>query len=71
MARRDDMSEETAAWVKAENAVTFDYLDRIPFRDALKKRLETLLDYERVSAPYKEGDYEYVKFMTHQGNANL
>jgi prolyl oligopeptidase len=55
----DDMSAETAQWVAAENEVTNSYLEGIPFRDALKNRLEELMDYERVSAPFKEGEYEY------------
>ena len=55
----DDMSDETADWVTAQNEVTFGFLDQIPFRPQLKDRLETLLDYERISAPFKEGDYEY------------
>lgn len=55
----DDRSKETEAWVKEENAVTFAYLDQIPFRDAIKKRMEVLWNYERVSAPFKEGDYTY------------
>ena len=36
----DDTSPETAAWVAAQNAVTFPYLDRIPFRAALRKRVD-------------------------------
>ena len=28
----DDMSDETAQWVKAENDVTFSYLKNIPYR---------------------------------------
>ncbi|MCF2946631.1 prolyl oligopeptidase family serine peptidase [Paraglaciecola aquimarina] len=55
----DDMSDETAQWVKEQNKVTFDYLENIPFRDKLKNRLAELLNYERVSAPFKEGAYEY------------
>ncbi len=55
----DDMSEETAAWVQAQNKVTFDYLDKIPYRSALKNRLEKLWNYEKFSAPFKEGDYTY------------
>ncbi len=55
----DDRSEETAAWVKAQNKVTFDYLKQIPFRDELKKRLEKLWNYEKFSAPFKEGKYTY------------
>lgn len=55
----DDESTETEAWVKAENKVTFDYLNQIPYRDSLKERLSKLWNYEKVSAPYKEGDYTY------------
>lgn len=55
----DDMSDETAAWVEAQNKVTFGYLDQISWRADLRKRLESLINYERVSAPFKEGPYEY------------
>lgn len=55
----DDRSEETEAWVKAENEVTFDYLSKIPYRDTLKNRLSALWNYEKVGAPYKEGNYTY------------
>ncbi|WP_019029619.1 prolyl oligopeptidase family serine peptidase [Colwellia piezophila] len=55
----DDRSEETAAWVKAENKVTFDYLAQIPYRDQLKSRLAELWNYEKVGAPFKEGNYTY------------
>ncbi len=55
----DDMSEETENWVKAQNEVTFGYLDRIPFRKELKDRLTSLWNYEKVGAPFKEGDYTY------------
>jgi len=55
----DDKSEETAAWVKEENKVTFDYLSKIPFRNKIKERMEKLWNYEKISAPFKEGDYTY------------
>jgi len=55
----DDMSDETAAWVTSQNEVTFDYLDKIPYRELLKKRLEKQWNYEKVSRPFKEGDYTY------------
>lgn len=55
----DDRSEETEAWVKAENEVTFGYLKNIPYRDELKNRLEKLWNYEKVGSPFKEGDYTY------------
>ena len=55
----DDLSEETGQWVEAQNEVTFGFLEKIPFRIALQDRIEQLMDYERVSAPFKEGNYEY------------
>lgn len=55
----DDKSAETGAWVKAENEVTYGYLDKIPFRDELKKRMETLWNYEKIGAPSKEGKFTY------------
>ncbi|SFU27603.1 prolyl oligopeptidase [Pustulibacterium marinum] len=55
----DDRSDETAAWVKEENNVTFDYLNKIPFRKDLKERLEKLWNYEKISAPFERGDYTY------------
>lgn len=55
----DDRSEETAAWVKAQNEVTFGYLEKIPFRGDIKKRLEDLWNYEKIGAPFVEGDYTF------------
>ena len=55
----DDRSEETEAWVKAQNEVTFGYLDNIPYREELKERLSKLWNYEKIGAPFKEGDYTY------------
>lgn len=55
----DDRSEETGSWVKEQNRLTYDYLSRIPYRDALKSRLEKLWNYEKISAPFKEGNFTY------------
>ena len=55
----DDLSEETAEWVKKQNELTFSYLKKIPFRDKIKSRLEKLWNYEKVTAPVKHGDYYY------------
>lgn len=55
----DDRSAETGAWVKAQNQVTYNYLKQIPFRDAIKARMEKLWNYEKISAPFKEGNYTY------------
>ena len=55
----DDLSAETAAWVKAENEVTFGYLEQIPFRKQITDRMTELWNYEKYSAPTKEGKYTY------------
>ncbi|SDJ87736.1 prolyl oligopeptidase family serine peptidase [Microbulbifer yueqingensis] len=55
----DDRSEETGAWVEAQNAVTFNYLESIPYREKVKTRLESLWNYEKVGRPFTEGEYTY------------
>jgi len=52
----DADSAETTAWVRAENEVTFAYLDQIPFRTKLRERLTQLWNYERYGVPSQEGD---------------
>jgi len=52
----DDNSDETKAWVEAQNKVTFDYLSQIPFRDKIKNRYEKLYNYPKYSAPFKAGN---------------
>jgi prolyl oligopeptidase len=55
----DDKSAETAEWVQAENEVTFEYLASIPYRDAIKERMQKLWNYEKISTPSIEGNYTY------------
>jgi prolyl oligopeptidase len=55
----NDTSKETAAWVKAENIVTFEYLGTIPYREEIKERLQKMWNYEKYTAPVREGDYTY------------
>jgi len=55
----DDNSDETKAWVTAQNTVTNNYLSKIPFRAAVKKRLEEMWNYTKYSSPFKEGAYYY------------
>ncbi len=55
----DDRSIETKEWIEKQNKTTFGYLDRIPFRKDLKDRLSNLWNYEKETAPFKEGDYTY------------
>ena len=55
----DDLSEETESWVIEQNKTTNDFLNNIPFRESLKSRLTNLWNYEKISAPFEEGDYTY------------
>ena len=64
----DDRSPETEAWVKEQNKTTFGYLEKIPFRNDLKNRLEKLWNYEKLGSPFKKGDYTY--FMKNDGLQN-
>jgi prolyl oligopeptidase len=58
----DDNSADTAAWVAAENKVTFAYLEKIAARESLKQRVTELWNYERYGLPSKEGPrYIYTK----------
>ena len=51
----DDNSAQTKQWVEAQNAVTFGYLGTIPFRAALRARLDVLQDYPKYTAPSRRG----------------
>ncbi len=55
----DDNSEETALWVTEENTVTNAYLDKIPFRPALEKRLTEIWNYPKYGVPFNKGDYYF------------
>lgn len=54
-------SREVADWVEAQNKVTFDYLESIPERDRIRKRLTELWDYEKYSSPFKAGGRYYYR----------
>ena len=58
----NDTSAATAAWVEAQNKVTNGYLSKIPFRDALLKRLTDVANYEKIGTPFKKhGKYYFYK----------
>jgi prolyl oligopeptidase len=55
-------SEETKAWVEAQNKLTFGYLSQLEIREKLKDRITKLWNYEKFSVPFKEGNrYFYFK----------
>lgn len=55
----DDNSADTKAWVKAQNEVSFGYLEKLPLRETFKKRIEVLSNYEKLSAPTRRGEWFY------------
>ena len=55
----NDTSAATEAWVKAENAVTDSYLEKIPFRAALRERMSQLFNYEKMGVPFKRNGKYY------------
>ena len=58
----NDTATETLEWVKAENAVTQDYLSQIPFRGRIRERLKELNNYQKIGMPSKENDGKYYFF---------
>jgi prolyl oligopeptidase len=67
----DETSPETAAWVEAQNAVTFPYLERIAFRERLQERVKALANYERYSTPFEHGPYLFFSHNTGLQNQSV
>jgi prolyl oligopeptidase len=55
----DDTAAKVEDWVKKQNAVTSDYLSKIPYRNEIKKRYEELFNYQKMTSPRKVGDYYF------------
>ncbi|GAB4256447.1 MAG: prolyl oligopeptidase family serine peptidase [Saprospiraceae bacterium] len=54
-----DTAAAVEEWVKAENEVTFGYLEKIPFREDVRERYEELFNYPKFSAPFQVGEYYF------------
>jgi prolyl oligopeptidase len=67
----DTDSADTHAWVEAENKLTFAYLDKIPYRQAIHERLTKLWNYERFSAPEQEGGRYFFEHNNGLQNQNV
>ena len=52
----DDQSDRTDHWIESQNQLTADYIEQVPYRDAIFDRISVLWDYEKVGAPFKEGN---------------
>ena len=59
----DDKSEKTKDWVNRQNQTTNAYLSKIPYRDEWKIDWKKLWNYEKISAPFNEGQYTYFSKM--------
>ena len=58
----DSVSEATQQWIRAQNQVTFAYLESLPWRSPIRQRLTQLWNYERYGIPFRQGDrYFYFK----------
>jgi prolyl oligopeptidase len=58
----DPDSLDSRLWIEAENKITFDFLNTIPERDGIRKRLTEIWDYERFGVPFEEdGHYFFSK----------
>ena len=64
----DDNAADTAAWVEAQNQVTFGYLNKIPYRSQVAARLKAVANYPRYTAPFRRG--ENVFFYKNSGLQN-
>jgi prolyl oligopeptidase len=49
-------SVDTKAWIEDQNKLTFGFIRSIPEREAIKKRLTQLWNFEKFSLPFKRGD---------------
>lgn len=58
----NDTAAATLHWVEEENAITNAYLNQIPFRETIRKRLTQLLDYKKTGLPWRGNDGRYYFF---------
>lgn len=67
----DGKNERVSDWVGAQSQLANYYLKAIPLRKAIEKRMRQLWDFERFSAPFKEGDYYYYYHNTGMQNQSV
>ena len=67
----DTDSADTHDWVEAENQLTFSYLDRIPYRGAIRDRMTKLWNFERFTVPEQEGGRYFFEHNSGLQNQNV
>lgn len=55
----DDQSAEVKEWIEKQNNLTFPYIENIPFREKIRKRLNDVYNYPRYSSPFRAGEYYF------------
>ena len=54
-----DTAQDVKLWVETQNKLTFDYLNKIPFRNKIKERLTDIFNYPKYSSPFRAGEYYF------------
>ncbi|HKU25410.1 MAG TPA: hypothetical protein VJQ54_08055, partial [Candidatus Sulfotelmatobacter sp.] len=67
----DADSPDTKAWVQDEDKLTFSYLEKIPYRSAIRDRLLKLWNYERFTTPEQEGGRYFYQHNNGLQNQNV
>ncbi len=67
----NDTAREVIQWVKDQNKSTHHYLDQIPYRNQIKKRLTEIWNFPKYSAPFKEGEYYYFSNLLSKVDQNI
>ncbi len=48
-------SPETRRWIEEQNKVTFGYLEAVPGREQIRKRMTEIWDFEKYGIPFRRG----------------
>jgi prolyl oligopeptidase len=67
----DTDSADTHAWVDEENKVTFGYLEKIPYRKAIRDRMMKLWNFERFTVPQQQGGRYFYQHNNGLQNQNV
>ncbi len=64
-------SEETRAWIKAQNALTQSFLDKVPMREQIQQRMTELWDYEKFGVPEQHAGRVFYTYNTGLENQDV
>ena len=66
----NDQSSDVEEWINKQNQLSYNYLNNIPYKERIRKRLEEIWDYTKIGTPFIEGEYTpiYIKIMAYKIN---